>query len=78
MAWNEPYNRQEAFYITEPKRIINMSKKYHPGSGDLLVFYNGVLAIRDVQYKEVNAYTIEFLFDLGVEDTVICQLQKLW
>ena len=76
--WNEPYNNQDTFNITETSRVLNLDTRYHPESGDLLVFYNGVLARRNIDYKEINAYTIEFNYDLEAGDVVFCQLQKLW
>lgn len=78
MGWNEPYNTQDTFNITSTQRVLNLTTKYHPGSGDLLVFLNGVLARRNIDYKEVNPYTIEFFEDLVADDVVFCQLQKLW
>ena len=79
MAWNEAYNFQNTFEVTTtPTRILNLPKRYRPGSGDLLVFLNGVLARKDLDYKEVNGYTIEFVDDLIQGDVVFYQLQKLW
>ncbi len=79
MSWNEPYNYQEVHKInTNGQRIINLTRRYRPGTNDLLVFYNGTLARKDVDYNEMNQYTIKFNEDLLENDIVICQLQKLW
>ena len=79
MGWNEPYNYQEVHKISnDGQRVINLTRKYRPGTNDLLVFYNGTLARKDVDYVEVNQYTVLFNEDLLKDDTVICQLQKLW
>ncbi|MNQ73217.1 hypothetical protein D3C85_879410 [compost metagenome] len=78
MSWNEPYNYQETIDVPGTQRIVNLSRRYRPKTGDLLVFINGILARRDIDYREVNSYTLEFFDDLVAGDTVICQLQKLW
>jgi len=79
LGWNEPYNFQNTLDISStPTRVINLPQQYRPGSGDLLVFLNGVLARRDIDYREINNYTIEFLEDLVEGDTIFFQLQKLW
>ena len=75
MSWNEPYNHQEQHIIgTEGQRVITLTKKYRPNSGDLLIFLNGVLARVLEDYEEINNYTIKFKDGLSVNDIVLCQL----
>jgi hypothetical protein len=77
--WNEPYNYQEEHVATiEGQRVINLGRKYQPGGGVLLVFINGMLARKGIDYEETNAYTITFLDDLRPGDVVLCQYQRLW
>lgn len=79
MEWNEPYVHTETVTINNPnQRIVTTPKRYHVGSGDLIIYYNGFYAIKNKDYKEITPYSIEFLYDLEVGDTVVFHYQKLW
>lgn len=76
--WNEAYVHVEAVEIASVQRIVTTPRRYHPDSGDLIVFYNGYYAVKGQDYKEVSPYSIEFLYDLEAEDKVVFHYQKLW
>ncbi len=77
MAWNEPYNDEEIHTVIEPTQIFNLKQGYHPGLGDLTVFFNGVVAVRNQDYLELNALTVQFTFDVIPEDVIIFRFQNL-
>lgn len=77
-GWNESYVDVRPRDITEKTRLITLDRPYHPGQGDLIVFYNGGYAVRGKDYNELSPYTLEFLFDLEPPDTLVLHYQKLW
>lgn len=76
--WKEPYNYQEVIEVTAAKRLFNLSRRYEPGMGDLLVYVNGILVSEGDMYTEVNPYAIEFVEDLQEGEYIIVRYQKLW
>lgn len=78
MKWNEPYVKVETVTITSPTTIVTTPRRYYPGMGDLVVYVNGAYAVPGKDYKELTPYSIQFLEDLEVEDTVVFHYQKLW
>lgn len=78
MKWNEPYTHVETITIPSPKRIITAPRRYNVGLGDLTVYVNGFYAIRDKEYKEITAYSIEFVDELEAGDVIALHYQKLW
>lgn len=78
MEWNEPYVKVEPILVTSPTKIITSPRRYYPGMGDLVVFLNGFYAVPGKDYKELTPYSIEFLYNLEVDDTVVFHYQKLW
>ena len=78
MRWNEPYLSQTVIRIVSTKNVINLQERYHPGSGDISVFVNGLLAAKDIDYIEASPWSLQFNFDLELDDTVVVQYQKLW
>jgi hypothetical protein len=76
--WNEPFVETETVKITAAVRVISFPRRYHPGQGDLWVFLNGMFAVKDVDYREVTPYSIEFTEDLSPEDVVVGQFQRMW
>lgn len=78
MSWNEPYVHTETVTITGIQRIVTTPRRYHPGTGDLIIYLNGFYAVKGKDYKEITPYSIEFLEDLGTDDTVVFHYQKLW
>lgn len=78
MQWNEPYVHVETVDIMSVRRSITLPKRYMPGQGDLIVFYNGVYAIKGKDYDEISPFSVEFKYDLEPEDTVVFHYQKLW
>ena len=79
MEWNEPYTHTETATVgSNGQRVVTTSRRYHPGQGDLVVYYNGFYAVKGKDYKEITPYSIEFLEDLEKDDTVVFHYQKLW
>jgi hypothetical protein len=78
LQWKEPYVHVETKEITSKTRTITLQRKYHPGQGDLVVYYNGMYAVIGKDYTELSPYTVEFLYDLQPGDTVVFHYQKLW
>lgn len=75
--WNEPEVVAEAFSINSAKSVMNLSNPYRVGSGELTVFYNGLIAVLGIDYNEVNPYTIQFQYACQPGDTVICHIRRL-
>lgn len=78
MEWKEPYVKVEPVEITSPTRVVTAPRRYHPGQGDLVVYYNGMYAVPGKDYKEITPFSIEFLYELEVDDKVVFHYQKLW
>ncbi|WP_422661682.1 hypothetical protein ACK8P5_26530 (plasmid) [Paenibacillus sp. EC2-1] len=78
MKWNEPYSEQDTIKILSQKSLITLNQKYDPGSGDIMVFVNGSLAVKNADYTESGPWSLQFSFDLMPDDTVVVQHQKLW
>lgn len=79
MAWNEPYIHVENVTVSASgQRVVTTPHRYHPGQGDLVVYYNGLYAVKGIDYKEITPYSIEFLEGLEINDTVVFHYQKLW
>lgn len=79
MQWNEPYSKGlPVTIIADGMNIVTSPIRYTPTSGDLKVFYNGMYAIKDVDYIEVSPYSIQFKFDLLKNDVVVFHVEKLW
>lgn len=78
MPWNEAYGKTIPIEITNPKTVINVPERYHPGQGDLIVYYNGFLAVPGADYVESSPWSITFNFTLNPPDTVTLRYQKLW
>lgn len=78
LEWNEPYAHSEPMMISSRQRVVTSPHRFYPGSGDLTVYYNGLYAVLGVDYKEITPYSIEFLYDLEIDDTVVFHYQKLW
>lgn len=78
MQWNEPYVHREVVEITTARDTINLPKRYHPGQGDITVFYNGLYAVIDKEYLESSPWSIKFTFTLEPGDVVVVHYQKLW
>ncbi len=78
MKWNEPYVDIKVAEVNEPQRIVTTPRRYHVGSGDLTVYYNGSYAVKGKDYEEISPYSIGFLYDLEPGDKIIFHYQKLW
>lgn len=79
MEWKEPYIHVEPMTIaTAGQKVVTTPHRYYPGQGDLTVYYNGMYAVKGIDYKEITPYSIEFLFALEKDDTVVFHYQKLW
>lgn len=78
MPWNEPYAKVLPIPITVPKTVVNVPERYHPGQGDLVVYYNGVIAVPGEDYTETSPWSITFKFTLNPPDTITLRYQKLW
>ena len=80
MQWNEAYSKMETVEISAPTRMVTLPRRYTPGMGDLTVYLNGVLAVRDKQYKELTPFSIEWIDtdELDVDDVVSLHYQKFW
>lgn len=76
--WNEESAVQTTIDIVQEQRIISLTKRYRPGQGDLTVFLNGLVARADIDYRELDGYTLEFYDDLKPGDVIICRYLKLW
>jgi hypothetical protein len=78
MEWKEPYVKAETVEITSITNIVTAPRRYHPGQGDLIIYLNGFYAILGKDYNEITPYTIQFLYDLEINDVVVFHYQKLW
>lgn len=78
MQWNEPYVHTEAIHVSSVQRVVTTPRRFHPGMGDLIVYYNGIYAIKGDDYEEISPYSIEFNYNLEVGDIVLFHYQKLW
>jgi hypothetical protein len=78
MEWKEPYTEEQIFEITSGRDTLMLDKRYHPGQGDLTVYYNGFLAVKGKDYEETSPWSIKFLFMLNPGDKVVCKIQKFW
>jgi hypothetical protein len=76
--WKEPYVAVEPITITSKTRVVNLPRRYHPGQGDLVIYYNGMYAVPGYDYNELTPFSIEFTYDLEPLDTVVAHYQKLW
>lgn len=78
MAWEEPYAKIEHVIVQQTTRTITFPRRYDIGMGDLTVYVNGMLAVRDVDYKEVTPFSIEFSEELHESDVVAGHFLKFW
>ena len=78
MAWNEAYVKVETVEIAATTRIVTAPRRYHPGSGDLIIYLNGMYAVPGKDYKEITPFSVEFLYELVADDNVVFHYQKLW
>lgn len=76
--WNEPYVQVETVTIVDPTKSVTFTNRYHPGSGDLVVYLNGLYATKDYEYAETTPFSIEFTEDLQPGDVIVAHRQKLW
>ena len=68
--------RHEA--IAQPdQRLFRLPFRYYPGSGDLIIYVNGVFQHLDVDYEESSDQTVTFLWPLAAGDRVVF-LRRLW
>lgn len=79
MDWNESYaNGASVTIAADGVKLVTSPARYSPTQGDLTVFYNGLYAVKDVDYIEVSPYSIEFKYPLEKNDVVVFHIQKLW
>lgn len=79
MEWNESYAKgMPVTIVADGVKLVTSPARYSPGQGDLTVFYNGLYAIKDMDYIEVSPYSIEFKYPLEQGDVVLFHVQKLW
>ncbi len=74
--WMEKFVEVKPIVVTATKRLFNLDKEYHPGQGDLIVFYNGGYAVPGIDYIEVSPWSIEFTFDLEPTETLVLHYQR--
>jgi len=76
--WNEPYVTVETVKVVAIGKSVTFANRYYPGSGDLLVFVNGMYAVKDFDFTETTPFSIEFNDDLQPGDVVVAHRQKFW
>lgn len=65
------------FFARENQTIFTAQKPYGLGTDNLQVLLNGLLMMKDVDYKEIDDRTIEFLSPLEEDDYVLmCVINK--
>lgn len=65
------------FFARENQTIFTSQKPYGLGTDNLQVLLNGLLMMKDVDYKEIDDRTIEFLSPLEEDDYVLmCVINK--
>lgn len=67
---------QNIYFVEDGQRILILDTPYALG-GEMLVYINGLLGVRDEDYKEIDPITIEFLYNLSVNDTIVTQQQTM-
>ena len=75
-VWNEPIITQQSIFVGEPQRTFTLDHFYEPGSTELEVLYNGLPAIKDYDYEELNDHTIRFKYDCQEPDIIICRITR--
>ena len=75
-VWNELSLVEEAICVTETKSVFTLTNQYKVGMGELEVYYNGLRALKDFEYEEVNANTVRFLFNLNPPDIAIFRITR--
>jgi hypothetical protein len=78
MPWNEPFTREEVYRPSQPTTVFSLKNKYHPGLGEVEVWYNGIRAVLGQDYVETDMYTITFLYPVQPGDIVIFRFLKMW
>ncbi len=68
--WNEPTISSENIIVIEKQRTFTLSNYYEPGSNQLEVFFNGLPAVKDYDYEEINYNTIRFTFNCEPPDII--------
>lgn len=68
--WNEPYVQEETYLPLATQAVFNLRFYYRPGMNELDVFYNGILLSVGLDYQETNGYTVTFLKEATVGDTI--------
>lgn len=55
----------EEHVAEEGQTLFVLSRPYHPGWNSLQVYINGLLMRKEEDYREVDEYTVEFLYPLS-------------
>lgn len=69
------FSPQEIYLTEDGQTDIVFIHPHIVGSGDIMVFLNGMLCVRNEDYREIDEYTIRFSYQLSANDAVIIQHQ---